>query len=65
MDERALSQRRAIARCIREQRACRRYLRAHGFSGPPGEKAIDGGTEGAWAGLCDLMMEEVLIRAGL
>ena len=45
--------RRALARCLREQRACRRYLRA---GGPD--------AAGAWMGLTDWAMEEVLIRTG-
>lgn len=54
--------RREIARCIREQRRCAQYLRDHRFAGPPGESAIDGGTAGAWAGLCDWSMEEAILR---
>ena len=57
--------RRAIARCIREQRRCLRYLKAHGFTKPPGYQSVDGGTAAAWMGLCDWMMEEVLLRAGI
>ena len=54
-----------IARCIREQRRCLKYLREHGFIAPPGSNANDGGTAGAWAGLQDWLMEEVVLREEL
>lgn len=54
-----------VERCIEEQRRCRAYLDEHGFTAPPGEKAIDGGTAGAWAGLCDWTMEEAILRAAI
>lgn len=43
--------RRALARCLHEQRRCRRYLR----SGGPD-------AAGAWMGLCDWAMEETILR---
>lgn len=43
--------RRALARCLIEQRRCRRYLR----SGGPD-------AAGAWMGLTDWAMEEVILR---
>ena len=43
--------RRALARCLIEQRRCRRYLRA---GGPD--------AAGAWQGLTDWAMEETILR---
>jgi hypothetical protein len=64
--EQSPTDRRAIARCIREQRRCRRYIREHGNPPPPGTVAPkDGGTYAAWLGLWDWLIEEVLIRAEL
>lgn len=51
-DSRIDRDRRALARCIREQRACRRWIEA----GKPD-------AAGAWDGLCDWVMEETIIRS--
>ena len=42
--------RREIARCIREQRAARRYAREHGW------------TASVWLWLTDWLMEEAILR---
>lgn len=52
-DSRTVQVRRALARCLREQRRCRRYLRA---GGPD--------AAGAWAGLEDWAMEETYYSTG-
>ena len=39
-----------IARCIREQRRCAKYIRDNGFDA------------GAWQGICDWTMEEAILR---